>query len=709
MSIRYKVFIILLAFSLTPLLVITITSRQSIKHLGDALSHDARTHQTAAISRDLAQSARVSADAISQHVASLQLSLRYLAASTANALAAPDAPSDEAFYTPQDFNQSETAPADLQMSWRYSRVTDGGVLMPSAVSTHEPVVVVPAGRKKRLMPQIVRLQKLTPVFRDIFQVNQAVAHRVYVGLENGLHISFPGHGHLQEGFDPRTRPWYLDTKQRGGLTWLSHRDSATQKLVFTVAEPIRDGQGRFIGVAAIDMLPGEFMQMDQLRSQWSQDTLAFLVIPESDGDEDSQKLEIIASGSPRDEHSAFPDEKRETFFSFPHPSQEKALAEALRKKDSGALELPYDNSPSIWAFARFHHPVDTTLWIILIVPKSLVSSLADQVGRNVLDHTHHIYRVTGIIAAFLLVLVLLVAWIGTRTMLWPLYAMVKAWNRLSTGDFTVRIKAHTGDERDILINAFNTIVPRLEAYLHLSQSMALARQIQRNLLPVQMPALPGLDLAGDSHYCDQTGGDYYDVFKINGDTSLAVVVGDVSGHGVSAALLMTSARAMIRSMSTLEADTARRITLVNRLLFPDTSETGDFITLSYLEFDTANRQLRWVRAGHDPAILYDPHSDQFTELAGEGMALGIEKEYDFKAYARPMGSPGQVIIIGTDGIWEAFNPQGEMFGKGRLRQVVREHHHQDAHAIRDAVFSAVDAFAGPHQDDDITLAVIKLI
>ena len=711
MSIRYKVFIILLAFSLTPLLIITITSRQSINRLGAALSRDARAQQTAALSRDLTRSARVSADAISQHVASLQLSLQYLAGSTANALASPDLPSEKPFYTPHDFDHPETAPPDVQMSWRFSRATAGGVLMPSAVSTSTPVVVIPAGKENILKPQIVRLQKLTPIITDIFQVNQSVAHRVYIGLANGLHISFPGHGHFGAEFDPRKRPWYMETKQHGTLTWLSHKDSSTQKLVFTVAEPIRDGQGRFMGVAAIDMLPGEFMQMDQLQSQWSHDTLAFLVIPETEDDEGIQKLEIIASGSPRDGHSDFPDENRETFFSFPAPSQNRALIDALEKQGSGAMELPYNTRPSIWAFARFQAPVDTALWIILIVPKSLVSSLADQVGKNVLDHTHHIYRVTGIIAALLLVLVLLVGWIGTRTILRPLYVMVRAWNRLSTGDFTVRLDEHTGDERDTLINAFNDIVPRLEAHWHLSQSMELARQVQRNLLPAQAPELPGLDLSGDSHYCDQTGGDYYDVFPTGagGDRSLAVVVGDVSGHGVSAALLMTTARAMIRSMSILEADQARRITLVNHLLFPDTSKTGDFITLFYLEFDMAHRRLHWVRAGHDPALLYDPRTDQFAELTGEGMALGIEADYDFVTSSRPMGAAGQVIVIGTDGIWEAFNPQGEMFGRDRLCQVVREHHLHDARTIRDAVFNAVKAFAGPHQEDDITLAVVKVL
>ena len=711
MRIRVKFFLVLLAFSLIPLLIITISSRQSITRLGADLSRGARTHLTATISRDLIKSARVTANAISHDVASLQLSLHYLASTATHALAAPDMPPEGPVYTSEDFKKPATAPPDLQMSWRYARVTAGGVLMPSAISTHHPVVVVPARQNDALRSPILRLQKLTPIFHDIYHMNSTIAHRVYVGLENGLHFSFPGHAHVKAGYDPRQRPWYIDTRSHGELTWLSHTDSATQNVVFTVGVPIRDAKDRFLGVGAIDMLPNEFMKMDQLKAQWSQDTRAFLVMPEADTSNSSRRLQIIAWGDPANINAASPPYTTADYLETSDTVQLQAFTEAIHATDSGHMELPYDGIPSIWAFASFKPPVEDTLRIVLIVPQTVISSLSQQVGENVLDQTRHIYRVTGITAILLLALVLLVGWIGTRTVLRPLYAMVQAWERLSTGDFSIRIDYRTGDERDTMIEAFNTIVPRLEAHWKLSQSMELARQIQRNLLPEQTPEWPGLDLAGDSHYCDETGGDYYDVFKTGslGEKCFAVAVGDISGHGVASALLMTTARAMIRSVSILEENTARRITLVNRLLFPDTTDSGDFLTLFYLEFDMAQRQLHWVRAGHDPAILYDPHADQFSELTGDGMALGIEEEYEFTARTMPLGPTGQIIFIGTDGIWEAHNPRREMFGKERLRAVIREHHRSDANAIRDAVFKAVAEFTGPDQDDDITLAVIKVL
>ncbi len=274
----------------------------------------------------------------------------------------------------------------------------------------------------------------------------------------------------------------------------------------------------------------------------------------------------------------------------------------------------------------------------------------------------------------------------------------------------MRLNLRTGDERDVLADDFNTIVPKLEAHFNLRQSMALARQIQQDLLPRTPPALPGLDLAGDSRYCDETGGDYYDVFQIGEEGNhCAVIVGDVSGHGVPAALLMTGARSLIRGLATLEDDLAARMTLVNRLLYPDTSDSGSFMTLFYLGIDMVRRGLRWVRAGHDPAIVYDPRTDTFAELGGSGMALGIQPEYTYTSKEAPLGASGQVIVLATDGIWEAHNARQEMFGKERVQAVIRRYRHDPSVVIRDRLFEAVDRFTEGRQEDDITLAVIKII
>jgi sigma-B regulation protein RsbU (phosphoserine phosphatase) len=200
------------------------------------------------------------------------------------------------------------------------------------------------------------------------------------------------------------------------------------------------------------------------------------------------------------------------------------------------------------------------------------------------------------------------------------------------------------------------------------------------------------------------------VFQLgDGEKRYAVIVGDVSGHGVPAALLMTGARSLIRGLAMLEDDLAARMTLVNRLLYPDTSDSGSFITLFYLEIDMGRRGLRWVRAGHDPAIVYDPSTDAFAELGGSGMALGIQPEYNYAPAETSLGASGQVIVLATDGIWESHNARQEMFGKERVQAIIRQHHREASVVIRDRLFEAVERFTEGRQEDDITLAVIKVL
>ena len=158
------------------------------------------------------------------------------------------------------------------------------------------------------------------------------------------------------------------------------------------------------------------------------------------------------------------------------------------------------------------------------------------------------------------------------------------------------------------------------------KSLALAGEIQKSLLPQKNPKIPGLDIAGKNITCDEIGGDYFD-FLLDlecRDNHLDVVVGDVTGHGVDAALLMTSARAFLRMRASQCGGISQIVTEMNRHLTLDIFHTGRFMTMFYMSIDVENKNLSWVRAGHDPAIIYDPSVDQFEELKGTGLALGVE-------------------------------------------------------------------------------------
>jgi len=251
----------------------------------------------------------------------------------------------------------------------------------------------------------------------------------------------------------------------------------------------------------------------------------------------------------------------------------------------------------------------------------------------------------------------------------------------------------------------------------LREALALAEEVQLRLLPRDNPAVPGFDIAGKSIYCDETGGDYYDYLAVPGagPGSVAVVVGDVSGHGVASALLMTTARALLRMRASMGGAPACHVEDLNRLLTQDTAETGRFVTLFYLSMEPSPDgsrpgRMRWVRAGHDPALVYDPARREFLELAEGGVPLGIIGEVAYEEFVFEGMAGGQVVALGTDGIWEARNRNGEMFGKMRLRRIISEHADLAARKIVAAVLEELEAFRrGLPAEDDVTLVVVKVL
>jgi len=240
-------------------------------------------------------------------------------------------------------------------------------------------------------------------------------------------------------------------------------------------------------------------------------------------------------------------------------------------------------------------------------------------------------------------------------------------------------------------------------------ALNVAQEVQQSLLPRRPPQNDRLEVAGRSLYCDETGGDYYDFIDLTGKGPFqtAVVVGDVSGHGISSALLMAGVRAYLHGRVTQSGSVAEIITDVNRLVTADTEETGQFMTLFFMVLESETDRISWVRAGHDPAFVYLPDTGDFKELGGRGLAIGVNGDYQYKDYTTSVQS-GQIVILSTDGVWEAQNHQGEMFGKQRFKDVIRKNAGHGAGDICKAVFDAVARFRGETpQADDVTLVVMK--
>jgi len=261
------------------------------------------------------------------------------------------------------------------------------------------------------------------------------------------------------------------------------------------------------------------------------------------------------------------------------------------------------------------------------------------------------------------------------------------------------------------IDAYLKTTTHQTQFKKVQRSLAQASEIQQNLVPKSNPQVVGFDIAGKSIWCDETSGDYYDFIQPAEweQKKIGIVVADVIGHGISSALLMTTARAFFRERILSPGSSAALVTDVNQRLVKDIEALNLFITLFYSEIDIKEKSFRWVHAGHEPAMLYDPAEDSFDALGGEGLPLGVMADWAYEESKKQLHS-GQIILIGTDGIKETHNEHNELFGAERFNRVIRDHSRKPAKEIIKEMFDALQSFRFPvERKDDETLVVIKVL
>jgi phosphoserine phosphatase RsbU/P len=237
------------------------------------------------------------------------------------------------------------------------------------------------------------------------------------------------------------------------------------------------------------------------------------------------------------------------------------------------------------------------------------------------------------------------------------------------------------------------------------KEMEIAKQIQLSLLPPKAPTLSGIDCEGLCVPASHIGGDYYDIF-LHGD-ELSMVIADVSGHSVGAALIMVETRSVLRAQLETHRRPAEVVAALNELLHEDLSRAELFITMSYLSYNRKSRELRYTNAGHPPPLLYRPSCSSFLALDAEGLVLGVQRGV---SYDEPMIGiePGDLLLLYTDGIIEAEGPEGELFGLDRLRQVLARVQEKPAALVIQALLRAVQEFTGDSCfQDDISMLLFK--
>ena len=238
----------------------------------------------------------------------------------------------------------------------------------------------------------------------------------------------------------------------------------------------------------------------------------------------------------------------------------------------------------------------------------------------------------------------------------------------------------------------------------LEEELSIGQRIQRTFLPERDPKVPNFDIAGANYSSGLVGGDYYDYVRIT-EGHLGIVVADVSGKGIPAALIMAAFRASL--IAEVRNNYAIRTVFakVNKLLW-ESIEIDRFVTAIYGVLDIQGRKYTYVNAGHNAGLLYRAATDSFETLDSTGPLLGTLETAMFKERQVEI-RPGDVLTLYTDGITEAMNPEKELFGEERLRDVIRSRKGGTASEIVRGIRETVGAYAGGELDDDLTLVLIK--
>ena len=240
--------------------------------------------------------------------------------------------------------------------------------------------------------------------------------------------------------------------------------------------------------------------------------------------------------------------------------------------------------------------------------------------------------------------------------------------------------------------------------IKMQKELLAAREVQMNLIPKEMPSIPGFDFAACMIPAQEVGGDLFDFIPVPGGR-LALCLGDVSGKGLPASLLMANVQATIRNQVASNANPGTCLTHANQLLYHNTA-SEKFVTLFYAVLDPLSGEVTYSNAGHEaPFVLGKTGAP--TRLSTGGLVLGILEDAAFQE-ERVQLPPGGLLVLCSDGITEALNPDGDLYGSERVMELLCEHRDSSAQQILDLIIAAVKEYAGTmKQADDMTLLIVK--
>jgi serine phosphatase RsbU (regulator of sigma subunit) len=328
----------------------------------------------------------------------------------------------------------------------------------------------------------------------------------------------------------------------------------------------------------------------------------------------------------------------------------------------------------------------------------------------------------GILAGLFLAIEILSIFVGlllARSITSSVHALSQGTEHIRNGDFSYKIDVRSRDQLGELAESFNLMTTSINDLLRqsaekerLEEELRIARQIQMSLLPKDRVTMEGLSIAALCLPATEVGGDYYDFIPI-GERRLALLIADVSGKGTSAALYMAELKGLVLSLSKIY-DSPRKLLIEANKILADNLDSRSFITMVYAVIDMTDRKMTYARAGHNPIYQLVANGDggRTRVLAPEGLGLALDRSGKFEQILAEESVPldsGDLFLFFTDGLSEAMNPQADLFGESRLREILEDHNQRSLEDLRERIIDEIFTFAeGEDQHDDMTMVLVKI-
>jgi sigma-B regulation protein RsbU (phosphoserine phosphatase) len=699
LKLRTKLLLLLLLVSVIPTLVVSFISFSSLANLGIQLADETSESLLADAEIHLKEIADENGKLIGLSTSQLDMAVRVQQIAAQKALTS-SLTSPQQIFSVESFDDPSTAPKDLVVLPMFNRNLNDGTTIECQVSYQTQAIIRADGVSDRVAKvQANQLQLMNSMYRALSLRPGLPALRYFTATVGGMGGTFPGHGGMPDGYDPREREWYkLALKSDGEIMHTSPEvDASTLRVVIASVAPVYDFDGTLLGVTGAEKSVMDVLHEILIPVGWSNDAIIRVVVPKG------EKLTVVASQDMKDGLADWNEViKQEELYDSTESF--KQLLSNVASHETGVMDYKDGEREFVVAYAPI---VGMQASLVIWVPHDVIASKAIAEEAIVFERTVDHVTTIVIFSLSIILLIIIISWTVSKMVSRPIIRLTKATASIAVGNLDVEVENCGADEIGELTRHFNEMIPKLKERLELQDSLEVAKQIQQCLLPSENPTLGGWEITGKSMYCDATGGDYYDFISPPRDeTHLRLVLGDVTGHGIASALMMATARSLLRGGVQCGDDPVHRLNEVNNSLVHDTP-LGWFMTFFCLEIKANTSEVHWISAGHDPAIVVDIEGN-VSELEGDDIPLGVTENWSFTGCGPKTIASGSVIVMGTDGIWEARNEEEEMYGKERMTEVIVSNRTKSVSDICDAIGDAVLEYCGDApRTDDITMVVAR--